>query len=246
MIGFAAQDLRRAARGMPVTIVLRLFATASLAALAACSAAPRPLMVPITEDGTYGFTQEQVAPEEYEIAYYGPMIYTQITIKSWLERISNIAKQTSQDLALWRAAELAAGKGFSGVKVSEAGSNVRHYIVGRDYENVPVGVFQNVIINRYEYASWTYYRGEAKLTVELTDETGEGVFNAAETAAALKTRYERAVNGAIMADTYYYFGPDAWFQGYDTEHEEAPLFESVPVPKPGPPGKPLGQPYYIP
>lgn len=203
-------------------------------------------MIPYADDGTYGFRQKSESPTDYEVTYYGPMIYTQITARSRLDRISAVAKKTSQDLALWRAAEIAEAHGYSGFRVREAGAIVRHYIVGRDYENVPVGVFQDVTILRFEYASWTYFRGEAKIDIELTNDTGEGVFDAAATAAAAKATYEAATSRPIMAWTYYYFGPDAWFQGYDETHKEAPLFETVPTPKPGPPGKPLGEPYYIP
>ena len=203
-------------------------------------------MIPYADDGTYGYRQTSTSPTDYEVTYFGPMIYTQLTVRSFLDRISKTAEKTSQDLAVWRAAEIALEHGYSGFRVTHAGSIVRHYIVGRDYENVPVGVFQNVTIQRLEYASWTYYRGEAKIDVELTDDTSEGVFDAAATAAAAKTIYESATSRAIASETYYYFGPDAWFQGYDETHKEAPLFETVPTPKPGPPGKPLGQPYYIP
>lgn len=218
--------------------------TAVLAA--GCAGPPPPLMVPFIDGATYGFADEPAAGTDYEVAYYGPMIYTQMTIRTFLNDIAQTAEQTSHDLALWRAAELAQAKGFRGFRVIDAGVIVRHYIVGRDYENVPVGVFENVIAKRYTYASWTYFRGEAKLTVEPTDDNDGGVYLAAETAAAMRDKYEPAMGRAIMADTYYYFGPSAWLQWYDDKHIEAPLFEMTPEAKPGPPGKPLGQPYYIP
>jgi hypothetical protein len=232
---------------MSVIKTIRMFAAAAAAiGLSACAGAPPPLMIPYNDDGTYGFRQKSVSATEYEVTYFGPMIQTELTVRRFLDRISAVAEKTSQDLAVWRAAEIAQEHGYKGFKVRDAGSIVRHYIVGRDYENVPVGVFQNVTILHYEYASWTYFRGEAKLTVALTNDSGEGIFDANETAAAAAAQYQGATSRAIMAETYYYFGPDAWFQGYDETHKEAPLFESVPVPKPGPPGKPLGQPYYIP
>lgn len=223
----------------------RALALLTLALAAGCAPA-RPLMVPFGEDSTYGFVDKPAPGADYEVTYYGPMIYTQLTSRRFLSEIAQTAEQTSHDLALWRAAELAQEKGFKAFKLREASGVVRHYIVGRDYENVPVGVFEDVIAKRWEYASWTYFRGEARLTIEPTDENGGGVYLAAETAAAMKSRYEAAVGRAIMADTYYYFGPDAWLQWYDEKHIEAPLFEMTPEAKPGPPGKPLGQPYYIP
>lgn len=224
----------------------RIITLLTLVFVASCAGPPRPLMIPFGEDTTYGFVDKPISATEYEVRYYGPMIYTQLTVRSWLDQIRHRAQTTSHDLALLRAAELAQTKGYRGFKVLEADGTVRHYIVGRDYENVPVGVFENVIAKRYTYASWTYFRGESKLTIELSDETGDGVYVAAETAPALASRYQAAISRPIMADTYYYFGPDAWLQWYDEKYIEAPLIEGVPEAKPGPPGKPLGQPYYVP
>lgn len=224
----------------------RIFALVTLAVLAGCTAPTRPLMMPFGPDTTYGFVDKPVSGTEYEVSYIGPMIYTQLTIRTALEDISQTARATSHDLALARAGELAQQKGYKGFKVRAADGTVRRYIVGRDYENVPVDVFQNVVATRWELASWTYFRGESTLTVELTDDGGGEAYVAADIAPKLAEHYQAAIQTPIMAGTYYYFGSDAWLQGYDEEYLEAPVLKEPPKAKPGKPGKPLGQPYYIP
>lgn len=217
------------------------------AALAGCAGGPPPeLMVPKAEDANFGYTEKQLSDKSYEITYYGPEIYTELTVKVWLDQIVDAAKQTSRDLALWRAAQLASAKGHKAFVVTGESGLVQHYIVGRDYENVPVAPFTNTTIRRLEYWSATYFRGQAKLTVEFADERPEGGYDAAATADTMKARYADIANMPIMADARYYFGPASWLYGYKEGYEEAPVFESEKGPPRPPAQKPLGQPYYMP
>jgi hypothetical protein len=232
-------------RAFAMSWIARILLALLLGTLWACAYGPPPqLMTPKTEDQEYGFTEKQVSDRVFEVGYYGPEIYTQLTVRAWLDEIARTAQTTSHDLALWHAAQIAAAKGSKGFNVTNVKEAVRHYIVGRDYENVPVAVLQNVTIRGYEFYSGTYFRGETTLTIELTDETG--AYDAAQTAAAMESRYAKAVSEAVMADSYYYFGPSSWLYGYDENYIEAPVFtSSTGAPKP-PERKPLGQPYYAP
>ena len=227
---------------------VRLVLVSMLAAAAGCAAGPPPeLMVPKAGDANYGYAERQVSERGYEITYYGPEIYTELTRKAWLDEIAGTAKTTSHDLALWRAAQLAASKGYKAFTVTGGTEAVRHYIVGRDYENVPVHQFEGAPVRKLEYWSGTYFRGQATLIVELTDEKTDGAFDAAETAAAMEGRYKTAVGAAIMADTRYYFGPASWLYDYDkNNYTEQPVFESSKEGRKPPERKPLGQPYYAP
>jgi hypothetical protein len=225
----------------------RFLLIVTLAAAVGCATpVPADLMVPKSADANYGYTEKQISARSYEIAYVGPEIYTEQTRKAWLTEIAETAKRTSHDLALWRAAELAAANGFKGFTVTAAKGAVQRYIVGRDYENVPVHQFEGAPVRKLEYWSGTYLRGQARLTVELTDEAAEGAYDAAQTAAEMRNRYMEAINRSIMADTRYYFGPSSWLYGYEEGYEEAPAFESS-TERPRPPdAKPLGEPYYAP
>jgi len=225
---------------------VRFVFAVALAAVAGCAGPPPDLMVPKAADANFGYVEKRISDSTYEITYYGPEVYTEVTVKSWLERIAATAQKTSHDLALWRAAQLATDKGYKGFTVTADKGTVRHYIVGRDYENVPVSTFQDVTIRKLEYWSGTYFRGEAALTVDLTDDLGHGAFDAAKTLAAMQSRYPAAVTQAIMADTRYYFGPPSWLYGYEEGYTEAPVFESTKEAPKAPPKKPLGQPYYSP
>ncbi len=215
--------------------------------LAGCVANQAPqLLTPKAADANFGYIEKTLSDTSYEIIYYGPEIYTELTVRSYLDTIEHTAQETSTNLALWRAAQLAAAKGYKGFKVTDAKGIVRHYIIGRDYENVPVSEFQNVTIRQLGYWSATYFRGEAALTVEFTNDTGGDVHDAAQTVAAMSDRYTKAVSEPIMADTQYYFGPSSWLYGYDENYKEAPVFESSKSSPRPPDRKPLGQPYYAP
>ena len=220
---------------------------ALILALSGCAAMQAPdVMVPKGEDIEYGYVETKTAEREYQITYYGPQIYTELTVRSWLDEISATAQKTSHDLALWRAAQIAAAKGCKAFRVTGDREAVQHYIVGRDYETVPVSTFEDTTIRKLEYWSATYFRGEVSLDVALLDEVGPDSYDAAATATALQAQYADALSRPIMANTQYYFGPSSWLFGYKEGYKEAPLFESSPsAPKPVE-RKPLGQPYYSP
>jgi len=220
---------------------------AVILALSACAGGPPPdLMVAKTDEANYGYVEKQISDRNFEITYYGPEVYTEVTVKSWLNEIAETAQRTSHDLALWRAAQIAVAKGYKAFRVTGDKEAVQHYIVGRDYENVPVSTFQDVTIRKLEYWSATYFRGEVTLAVEMKDEIGPDTYDAAATAAAMQSHYNEAIAHPIMADAQYYFGPSSWLYGYKEGYPEAPVFESSKeAPKP-PERKPLGQPYYSP
>lgn len=230
-----------------LTIIARAGAAALVLALSACATMHSPdVMVPKANDLNYGYVEKRISDRNYEITYYGPEVYTEVTIRSWLDEISATAQKTSHDLALWRAAQIAAAKGYKAFRVTGDRQMVQHYIVGRDYENVPVSTFEDTTIRKLEYASTTYFRGKVSLDVEMLDETGPDSYDAAATATAMQTQYSDALSRPIMANTQYYFGPSSWLYGYEEGYKEAPVFESSKtVPRP-PDRKPLGQPYYIP
>lgn len=220
---------------------------ALLLALTGCAGgAPADLMVTKTDDANYGYVEKHPSERSYEITYYGPEIYTEITYRPTLAEISQIAQRTSRDLAVWRAAQIAGAKGYKAFRVAGDKEKVQHYIVGRDYEAIPLPLFEDTIIRNLGYRSVTYFRGEATLTVEMLNDAEPDSYDAAATAAAMQSRYAEAMAEPIMADTRYYFGPSSWLYGYKEGYGEAPVFESTKRrPKP-PERKPLGQPYYMP
>ncbi len=204
-------------RGFP----LRVIAVLTLALVAGCSAMttpPRPAMVALETNGDYGYSETQLADDQFQVRYAEPRLQVSTNVTDRQTAIE-ASKQRSYDLALWRAADLAATKGFVALQVvqdrRDADVDVtdrRRYrrlspFIGYGYYGYPTRGYRPWLPYHYEeYPYFPYYPYEddyfdrqaasARVTVTLTvkflrDATA-GAMDAATTAAALKQRYATA------------------------------------------------------
>jgi hypothetical protein len=210
-----------------------LFAAA--AALAACvERLSQPLMTPLVSPDSYGYSEEWLSDETYQVRYLGPEVRTENIRPQWVERAARQAEETAYDLALWRAAQLSLQKGFPAFLVTDGQTETRRYIVGRDYTTAFDSANLNVTPRYPAYYSATYLKPEVTLTVEMSREFTGVAFDARETADRMERKYADLGPGDISPATRYYFGPPSYLHDY--EKEERP---------PAPPKAPY-RPTYVP
>ncbi|MGE5146831.1 MAG: CC0125/CC1285 family lipoprotein [Candidatus Eiseniibacteriota bacterium] len=188
---------------LPLTIVLA-------AALAACSQAPRPpLMSPISQVTDFGYANRDLTDGRIEVTYLGPSY----RVSSWRDsRQAEVdkAKAQAEDLATWRAAQVALARGKPAFEIVDRNSNievdVRNYYDPYPYP-YPFGYYPYYYARDPFYPvfpvlpSYSGYRearaqAEAKLTVQLLDKMKPGALNAQETADRLSQKYGPAANPA--------------------------------------------------
>lgn len=208
------------------------------AALAACAdQAAKPLMTHIAAGETYGYSEDWVSGDTYEVRYLAPDVRTTHIRPEWLARAQRRAEETAYDVALWRAAELSLQKGFPAFSVMNRHTETRRYIVGRDYTSAFDASQRNVMPRLVHQYSATYFKPLVTLTVELSREVGGTAVDAAETAARIERKYAAIRPGAVAPATEYYFGPSTFLTKYGAERVEPP-----------PPERPRGayRPTYVP
>lgn len=197
-----------------------MLALLTLTLLAGCSAMyspPRPAMVALETNGDYGFSETELADDQFQVRYVEPRLQVSSNAADRQAAIE-ASKQRSYDLALWRAAELATTKGFVALQVvqdrRDADVNVtdRRYrrlspFIGYGYYDYPMHGHRPWLPYHYEeYPYFPYYpyeddyfdrqaasaRVTATLTVKFLHDATAGAMDAASTAAALKQRYAGA------------------------------------------------------
>ncbi len=106
-----------------------IVATILLLALAGCQAVPRlPLMSPLEAGAGYGYAERPLGDAHFEVDYVSP---TMLTSPVRDEREAQVAevRELASDLALWRAAELAAGRGFAAFTVDDRRTDVEVEVI---------------------------------------------------------------------------------------------------------------------
>ena len=204
------------------TIALVLAGIAAI--LAGCAAEPISLLAPQSSAESFGYTERRVSDAGYEIVYSGPEVTTDNTEESAVALAARKARETTYELALWRAAQIAAARGYPNFAVTSATTNVKELIVGHDYRDQGNPVYENVHGASTGYQMAIYFRPTVHIAIELRREKSADSLAAAETAERMQQRYARASNRAIASNTYYYFGPSAIVHanGESGEEYEAP------------------------
>jgi len=170
--------------------------------LSACTQTPRPpLMSPLAQVVDYGYADRDLGNDKVEVTYLGPS-YRVSTSRSGRQQAVDQATQQAEELATWRAAQIALARGKPAFEVVDRHTGVEVDI--RDhYDPYPFwGPFGYPYYPYYWarapfYSPWpafgryrdAYAQAEAKLTVKLLDEKKPGALDARETAERLSRKY---------------------------------------------------------
>ena len=171
--------------------------------LAACSQTPRPpLMSPIAQVVDYGYADRDLGNDRVEVTYLGPS-YRVSTWRSSRQEAVDQARAQAEELATWRAAQVALARGKPAFDIVDRRSNVE-VDIRQHYDPYPFGWAP------YGYSHYPYYwarapfyspwpafgsyrdayaQAEAALTVRLLDEVQPGALDARETANRLTSKY---------------------------------------------------------
>jgi hypothetical protein len=131
--------------------VAKLLAAALLATLvAACTAQPKPAMVPLGQTGDFGYSERDLGADRIEVTYTGANI--RVSSSRGKEDSRLVAEQAkTRDLAIWRAAQIADQRGMAAMKIENEARDT-DVEVTREY-------VQNYGWGRYGYwgrPSWFY------------------------------------------------------------------------------------------
>jgi hypothetical protein len=87
---------------------------------------PAPLLSPLEVAQSYGYADAALGDNRYQVTYVAP---AQRTGRSIDARAATTAaeRKLAQDLAVWRAAQLALAHGYGGFKVGNTNANVNTY-----------------------------------------------------------------------------------------------------------------------
>jgi hypothetical protein len=198
-------------RVMAIAFFARRVAVVLLAAtLAACETGPSlPLLSPIEQARTYGYSETAKGPEKVEVTFVAP---TQRSTRFQPERDAdaNAARTRATDMALWRAAQIAQQRGFAGFRVTQtrADTDVYH----DDYWDDPFygpgwgpwGPWRGRRFGwPYPYypsaSPYTWVQPRVSLDVELRNELAPGDYKAADVISELRRRYPQAEMGVVQS-----------------------------------------------
>jgi hypothetical protein len=197
----------------------RLAALVGALLLAGCAyGPPANLMVTKTDDTSFGYSDRQVGASQYEVSYVGPEVMTREIVPQWVERAETVARDTTHDLALWRAAQVARQKGAPEFVVTHTKSEMEFYIVGRDYREAP-SVYQGVTPVNPLYVSAIYFRPRVTLSVDLDPAAKGDRHDTQQVADRFGRKYAQGIASAGVPQGYFYFGPSAFIQKYRTKIE---------------------------
>lgn len=183
----------RAIRVLSVTILLGL--------LGACSETPKaPLMSPVSQVTDFGYSNRDLAGNRIEVTYLGPARRVSTWRDSRREAVDE-AKAQAEELATWRAAQVALDKGKPAFQIVDKHTDVEVDV--RDYYDpypsawypypYPYGWARGPFYPLYPryYGNYrdAYAQAQSKLTVQLLDKMQPGAIDARETADRLSRKY---------------------------------------------------------
>jgi hypothetical protein len=131
--------MRRGAAGLgAVRLVLVLTVL-----LGGCATGPGyPLLSPLAAAGSFGYTEAPQGADRYSVSYVTPPRLTG-SYPGPHEEDANAARTLGFDMAVWRAAQLAQDRGFTGFRVTDRRSDVSIYPDPYAYYYEPDPLFWN-------------------------------------------------------------------------------------------------------
>jgi hypothetical protein len=172
-------------------------------ALAACSQTPQPpLLSPIAQVTDFGYADRDLANDRIEVTYLGPS-YRVSTWRNSRQEAVDRAKAQAEELATWRAAQVALAKGKPAFEIVDRHTSVEVDV--RDYYDpypfgwapYGYGYYPYRWARAPFYSPWpvsggyrdAHAQAEAKLTVQLLDKTKPGALDSQATADRLSQKY---------------------------------------------------------
>lgn len=179
----------------------RLFAAVGLALLAgACASGPSyPLYSSQAVTGSFGFSEQRLSPGSFQVAYVTPQRRTGDSSRAVEEQRQRLLT-LSNDMALWRAADVALANGQKEFRVTRRDNDVTiNRRVTDRFAPSPLGYrrWGAPYPYYYRHSPWdydvdVYVRAQTNLIVEFGRRPGEEFFVAPDVIARLRQTYPGA------------------------------------------------------
>lgn len=164
--------------------------------LAACASGPsHPLYSPLAVAGSYGYTEQRLSDASYRVTYVAPR-RTAFNPYAASEPRRTALLNLTNDLALWRAAELAQGQGYATFRVTQRDNDAD---VSRQYYdnwcNDPFWPRPYYYSRPWRCGSdgYTYFQARSTLTVQFGHKPGEDHFVTQDVLTRLQQTYPTAL-----------------------------------------------------
>jgi hypothetical protein len=148
------------------------------------------------EESGFGYSERNIENSRLEVTYVGPFLRTQLRATSREDDIKR-ARARAEDLALWRAAELAMAGNYAALKIEHTRSDVTVESYDENPHIVRYGLSHSQ--GRYRYiqsrtpelrSAWL--RAKAVITVILNRKPGENDLDAARTVDRMAKKHAGA------------------------------------------------------
>jgi hypothetical protein len=141
--------MRRASAGIVAVVAIAL--------LGGCAErTPQMAMVAASPDGGYGYSDQRIAPDLYDVHYASPELSLPVDEGARARQIDT-EKARAFDLALWRSCQIAVAQGFSYLKIEEDHRDA-NVDVKRDYAPPPaLGLSSFYGPGGAMYPPWGFY-----------------------------------------------------------------------------------------
>lgn len=173
-----------------------------VATLAACAAAPRmPLMSPLDGGGGFGYSEQQLGADRFEVSYLGPRTRSSLR-REKRAADTEMARNLAYDLALWRAAELSVQRRFPAFVVEDKKTDIEVEIIDEAFyaPRYPFihhhGLLQSNFHPFYGYPQGyrrVRLQARAVLIIALLKRPTGGSFDAAATVESLRRKHADAL-----------------------------------------------------
>jgi hypothetical protein len=127
----------------------------ALAVTACATQPPRPAMVPLGSSGDFGYSQRDLGPDRIEVGYRGAAVPVSAAVPRDDPR-SRAELDLARDLALWRAAQIAAERGKAGLKIELENHDSDVEVQQRNYYRP--SPFYDPFFEPYDDPFWPGYR----------------------------------------------------------------------------------------
>jgi hypothetical protein len=192
----------------PLGLAITLSVLAALGAGCAGIQAPRkPLMSPLSEARTFGYSERSLADDRIEVTYLGPARDVSLDREARAAEIAN-ARALAEDLAMWRAAQVAITRNAKAFRIlnrrSDANVEFREWIESypfgsyyfrrryRDPRVRPYGIYAYDPFPRVDRAARVQIK--ATVTIALFKRKQRSTVDPQATSAEMSRKYPNALS----------------------------------------------------